>query len=137
MGVFMSKNEELKKPLKDIQNQLNGIRKELSDARISINETHMAINDANIRMGQIRSDELHSYIRDSKISNFNLYWSIFFSAIVGVMGNWVVTLWFQPPTEDITHGLIISGFALVVTLALLAIQMIKSIRRLKATSNIP
>lgn len=78
--MFMSDYDDLKKQSEAIQIQLNEMRKEILQNRIAINETHQG-------MGEIRIDEFRDSIRQGHRENMNLYYSIFISAWIGVVGN--------------------------------------------------
>ena len=137
IGNSMSNNENLKKQLEAIQNQLNQMRKEMLEAKIEIIKAQMVTLEGQMSNNRNFLGQLKNSAMESKSSDFNLYWSIYVSALVGVFGNWFVTLMFQPSTESTFQGLITSGFFLVLTFAFLVIQMTKSLRRIKATTNIP
>jgi len=126
--MFMSDNDDLKKQLEAIQNQLTQMQKEIQEERISINEAHTAL------LKICRKDLFYSSL-ESKMSEWVLYSSIFLSALVGVVGNWFVSLWFQPRTVSVIYALSMSGGLLVGIVASLLAEMFLIYRRAKRGSN--
>ena len=130
MGYIMSENDELKKQLEVIQNQLIEMRREIRGGRKDILETHIATNEAIVAVNKLGATTLKNLVSDMKLSDFNLYWSIFFSAVIGVLGNLCVSLWFQPATPDIVFSFILTGFGLVIPIVYLGIQMLRALRKI-------
>ena len=104
----MSNNDNLKEELKEIKNKLNYIE------NVILQKQSIGIQDSWKRY-------IYSY--------YTLYFSIFISAVIGVLGNWVIALWYLPTgiqaNEGILGGLI--GF-LGVTFVLLFYFAIKGKR---------
>jgi len=127
----MSGNDDVKKQLEGIQNQLKQMQKEIIETKMSISEAKMSISDATIKVLEGRISETKTAMEQSILTDFALYYSIVTSALIGVMGNWFVSLWFQPHTRDIISGLIISGFFLVITIAYFMIETARILRKIK------
>jgi hypothetical protein len=130
----MPENEDLNKQLETIQNQLNHIRKEMLETKVEIWKATESVIKCQIPI--LKDSTIQGKISTmwKKLSDFDLYWSIYISALVGVMGNWFVTLWFQPPID--VGGLILSGSIIVGTFIFLLIQMTRSIRQFNESTKL-
>jgi hypothetical protein len=135
----MSNKEGSKKQLETIQNQLILTHKEILQTRVDVlnaqksmleaqiasMKNDLAAFNANMKLSQNRME------LQMKQSNADLYWSIFLSAMIGVVGNYFVTLWYQPQTQANLFGLIGAGFSLVLLLAMLIYWMFRSQQSIK------
>lgn len=120
----MSNNSSLKEQLKSIQNQLTQMQKQIMELKASVAKVEVAVHDSVVTMLQIRIDELKSSMQESDLP---LYYSIFTSALIGVMSSIFVEFAFQP--EPNMFYVAITGFSLAVMFAWLMKQMITIYRR--------
>jgi hypothetical protein len=105
----MSDIDYLKKQLEAIQNQLNQIEK-----------TQNTVLESQKRTIQKETMET---ARQERVSYFVFVTSLLMSSLVGVAGNWFVTLLFQPTTSENTIGLGLSGGLLISFLAALFVEL--------------
>jgi len=135
----MSDNDDLKKQLEVIQKQLDVIRKEMRheilENRLSTEKAVMRILEGQLTDTQRTTQQLRWDIEREKkqsiMTDFALYFSIVTSASVGFLGNWFVSLLFQPRTQDNVNSLIISGFFLVITIGYYVYELTRTLRQLK------
>ncbi len=128
--------------LETIQKQLKQMRKEILEVDVSVRGARVSINDTIIHVleGQISEAkrttqqlrwDIEREKKQSIMTDFALYFSIVTSASVGFLGNWFVSLLFQPRTQDNVNSLIISGVFLVITIGYYVYELTRTLRQLK------
>jgi len=109
-------DDDLKKQLEEIKNQIIQVRIDIADGKLRIEK--MRKYDLNERI----FDSHYSWLKYTH-SDYGLYFSIFLSAVIGVLGNWYVNLLFQPPSETVNSLLVLGSIPLVGALFYLGIRM--------------
>lgn len=122
----MSKKNELQKRLEVIQKQLEAISLEM---RLESEKTQKTILETLIKL--TKSKEFVDDMRDKlgmEVSFALLAFSIFLSALIGIVANFFVSFWFQPTTGSTSFGLWLSGGMLIGFFAVLLYEYRRFLR---------
>lgn len=131
-------NDDLRMQLEEIKKQIIQVRKDIAGVQSTTIDGQINLSKAILvdRQGQISDKNeqiLEMQLSDLRHtrSEFTLYYSIFLSAIIGVLGNWYVNLLFQPPSEIANFGLTLASVLLLGILLYLSIRMFSVNREFK------
>jgi len=107
---------------KSMQEQLDGIKEQLkwaNDQLMAIQKTITELYKSQITVsGAIAQSQEE---RRGKRELASLYAGVLFGGLLGVIGNFFVSFWFQEPTQMNIIGLLTSGMFLTLTTAALGL----------------
>ncbi|MGB9134811.1 MAG: hypothetical protein WCC63_04405 [Candidatus Bathyarchaeia archaeon] len=123
---------------KELEKQLEPIKKQLEQLEAYILRFRSEQLEADLEEKKSLLEEKRLDIRSSinsnilvRTSDYMLYFSIFVSATVGVLGNFFVSLWFQPNRPEYVAGLWLSSILLLASFGLIVYEMRKARKNLE------
>jgi len=116
-----------------LEKQSASIKKQLEQLRVDILQFRAAYQGVAVenlkRESERLSRDARSIIESQfrvKTSDYMLHFSIFISAIIGVLGNFFVSLWFLPSTPEYVAGLWLSSIILLALFCLIIYEIRKA-----------